>query len=46
MRQTVNLLDKNWLSHQKTLRMNLLQQIADQMQEYSEGEQNHSEGNE
>ena len=29
----------------KTLRMNLLQQIADQMQEYSEGEQNHSEGN-
>ena len=30
----------------KTLRMNLLQQIADQMQEYSEGEQNHSEGNE
>ena len=30
----------------KTLRMNLLQQIAEQMQEYSEGEQNHSEGNE
>ena len=30
----------------KTFRMNLLQQIADQMQEYSEGEQNHSEGNE
>ena len=30
----------------KTLKMNLLQQIADQMQEYSEGEQNHSEGNE
>ena len=30
----------------KTLRMNLLQQIADQMQEYSEGEQNFSEGNE
>ena len=30
----------------KTSRMNLLQQIADQMQEYSEGEQNHSEGNE
>ena len=29
----------------KTLKMNLLQQIADQMQEYSEGEQNHSEGN-
>ena len=27
----------------KTLRMNLLQQIADQMQEYTEGEQNHSE---
>ena len=30
----------------KTLRMNLLQQIADQMQEYSEGEQNQNEGNE
>ena len=30
----------------KTLKMNLLQQIAEQMQEYSEGEQNHSEGNE
>ena len=29
----------------KTLRMNLLQQIADQMQEYSEGEQNQNEGN-
>ena len=28
------------------LRMNLLQQIADQMQEYSEGEQNQNEGNE
>ena len=30
----------------KALRMNLLQHIAEQMQEYSEGEQNHSEGNE
>ena len=30
----------------KTLRMNLLQQIADQMLEYSEGEQNQNEGNE
>ena len=30
----------------KALKMNFLQQIADQVQEYSEGEQNPSEGNE
>ena len=38
--QTVNRVDQNWLSHRKALKMNFLQQIADQMQEYSEEEQN------
>ena len=44
--QTVNPVDLNLLFAPKPLNMNFLQEIADQVQQYSEGEQNPSEGNE
>ena len=46
MLQTVNLMDLNLLSAPKAIKMNYLQEISDQENDYSEGEQNLSVGNE